>query len=346
MRLKAGSTLRNLRFAVAAAALCLAAPLAAQTTVLRVSNWLPPSHPIVKDMIVPWARQVDAATEGRVKVQVLTTALGSPQSHFDLAKDGVSDITYGVHGYTPGRFALAEMVELPFLSEKAEPLSVAYWRVFEKHLAKAQEHAGTKVLSVFTQGPGQIFNTRRPIRTIGDFEGLKVRIPNVSTNELAKALKMVPLQAPSSKSYELLSSGVADGIMFSKDSVPFFKLEKVLKYATLAPTGFYNASFFLVMNESAWNRLSERDRNAIMGVSGEAFARLAGRAWDAADAGALDQMRAAGMNVDPIAPSLIESIRQRLAPLEVAWLDKVRGGPVDAKAALDALRAEIVNYGK
>lgn len=336
-----GNTLRSLRFAAALTALCLAASVAAQTTVLRVSNWLPPSHPIVKDMIAPWAKQVDAATGGRVKIQILTNALGSPQAHFDLAKDGISDITYGVHGYSPGRFGLAEIVELPFLSERAEPLSVAYWRVFEKHLAQANEHAGTKVLSVFTQGPGQIFNSRRPIRAISDFEGLKVRIPNVSTNELAKALKMVPLQAPSSKSYELLSSGVADGIMFSKDSVPFFKLEKVLKYATLAPTGFYNASFFLVMNEAAWSRLSARDQQAIMSVSGEAFARLAGRVWDAADAGALDQMRAAGMSIDPLEPALFDAIKERLAPLEAAWIEKVRGGSVDGKAALNALRSEI-----
>lgn len=318
-----------------------AGPARAETTTLRLSNWLPASHPIVKDMITPWAKQVEEATKGRVKVQILATPLGSPQSHFDLARDGVSDITYGVHGYSPGRFPLAEIVELPFLSEKAEPLSVAYWRIFQKHLSAANEHAGTHVLSVFTQGPGQIFNTKRPLRSLADLEGLKIRIPNVSANEIAKTLGMVPLQAPSSKSYELLSSGVADGIMFSKDSVPFFRLEKVLKYASIVPAGFYNASFFLVMNEGRWKSLSEQDRNAIMGVSGEAFARMAGKAWDAADAGALDQMRAAGMQVETLDGALLAEIEQKLSVLESAWLSKVGNSKVDAKAALQALRDEI-----
>ena len=52
------------------------------------------------------------------------------------------------------------------------------------------------------------------------------------------------------------------------------------------------------------------------------------------------------MNIDPIEPSLLEAIRERLGPLEAAWLTKVHGGPVDGKAALEALRAEITAYGR
>ena len=59
------------------AALGLAGPADAETT-LRVSNWLPPSHPIVKDILAPWGEQVAEATDGRVKVEIMASPIGKP----------------------------------------------------------------------------------------------------------------------------------------------------------------------------------------------------------------------------------------------------------------------------
>ena len=55
-------------------------------------------------------------------------------------------------------------------------MSLAYQRIHEKYLENAGEHKGVKVLSVFTHGPGHIYNTKRPIKSIADLQGLKVRV--------------------------------------------------------------------------------------------------------------------------------------------------------------------------
>lgn len=127
-------------------------PASAETT-LRVSNWLPPSHPIVRDILTPWGEQVKAATDGRVTVEIMTSPIGKPPAQFDLIRSGAADVGYGVHGYTPGRFKLTPIVEGPFLSDSAEALSVGYWRVQEAMLDAADEHNGVKLLTVFTHGP-------------------------------------------------------------------------------------------------------------------------------------------------------------------------------------------------
>lgn len=263
----------------------------AQETVLRLSNWLPPSHPIVKDMMVPWAEQLKEATEGRVEVQILDAPLGPPPAHFDLAANGIADLTFGVHSYTPGRFSLTEIAELPFLADSAESLSVAFQRVFESDLASAEEHRGTKVLGVFTHGPGMLFTNGRPVTPLEGLKGSKIRVAGKITNQLAEGLGLVSIQAPAPQSYEILSGGIADGIFFPVESIPFFKLESLVDTALRAPGGLYNVSFFFVMNQAKFDSLSDEDKAAIEEISGEAFARMAGQAWDRADAAGMEVIK-------------------------------------------------------
>lgn len=263
----------------------------AQETVLRMSNWLPMSHPIMRDMMVPWAEQLEEATDGRVTVEILDAPLGPPPASFDLAANGVADLTYGVHGYTPGRFALTEIAELPFLADSAESLSVAFWRVYEDMLAEHNEHRGTKVLGVFTHGPGLLFTKGVPVTPLEELSGAKIRVAGNITNKLAEAMGMVSIQAPSPQSYEILSGGVADGIFFPVESVPFFGLESLVDTALRAPGGLYNVSFFFVMNQAKFDSLSPEDQAAIEEISGEAFARMAGQAWDAADAAGMEVIK-------------------------------------------------------
>jgi TRAP-type C4-dicarboxylate transport system substrate-binding protein len=327
--------------ASAALAILAYAPAAMADTVLKVSNWLPPSHPIVKDMLTPWGKQIEEATKGRVKIEILPSPLGPPPAQFDIAKDGLADVAFSVHGYTPGRFTLTEIAELPFLSDKAEALSVAYWRVTDQMLAKADEHKGVKLLSVFTHGPGHIFNTKKPIKNLDDLKGMKMRVGGGIVNTIAKELDFVPVMQPSSKAYEILSAGVADGILFPHESVPFFKLEKVLKNGTLVPRGLYNTSFFLIMNQAKWDGLAAEDKAAITAASGEAFARLSGKAWDAADKAGLDAMKAAGIQFETMSPGFMTTVANKLSGLEMDWYGKAKAKGVDGEAALKMLRAEI-----
>ncbi|MFY9212278.1 MAG: TRAP transporter substrate-binding protein [Aestuariivita sp.] len=261
----------------------LATQAMAQDTVLRVSSWLPPSHPIVRDMILPWGEDVAAATEGRVKLQLLDAPLGPPPAHMDLALAGAADITYGVHDYTPGRFSLHQVVQLPFLADSAAVASVAYWRVYEKHLAGAEEHKGVQVLGLFTHGPGLIYLRDKAPSPLADLAGAKLRVAGPMTAAMTSSLGMTPVQAPAPQSYEILSGGIVDGTYFPAESIPFFKITDELSHGLRAPGGLYNISFFMVMNKGAFDRLSEADQAAIMALSGEAFALRAGKAWDAAD---------------------------------------------------------------
>jgi TRAP-type C4-dicarboxylate transport system substrate-binding protein len=327
--------------ASAVALLAFATPGCAQT-VLRVANWLPPNHPLVVNVIKPWTEQVGKATDGRVVMQVLDAPLGPPAAHFDFAVNGIADVTYGVHNYTPGRFTATLLAELPFQSEKSERISVAYWRVHQQYLAKANEHRGTQVLSVFTHGAGQLWARGRNLTSMASIKGSKIRVGGGFAQDVAEALGVVPIQAPVTDAYQILSGGVADGIEFPVDSIVTQRLDGVLDQGLLVPGGLYNVSFFVVMNAARWNQLPQQDRDAIQSVSGEHLARKAGQYWDRADAAGLNAIKQRGKIkvVVPDAPQMA-ALRKALEAQVDKTLQQIAAKGVNAQAAHQALRREI-----
>ena len=127
---------------------------------------------------------------GKAKCNLLPRGVAAPPATFDAVRNGLADISFTVHGYTPGRFVTTQMVELPFLGDSAEASSVAFQRMYAKYPAFADEHKGVKVLAVFTHGPGIVFNTKRPITKVDDLAGLKFRIGGGMVNEISKSLGM------------------------------------------------------------------------------------------------------------------------------------------------------------
>lgn len=129
--------LRSLAALLMLGVMSQAAAQAPAPTVLQISSWVPPAHFIYRELMAPWAAGVEKTTQGRVKVDTLPKGVASPAGHFDAIRDGLADVTFNIHGYVPGRFTLTKLVELPFIGDNAEALSVAYWRMHEKHLARA-----------------------------------------------------------------------------------------------------------------------------------------------------------------------------------------------------------------
>ncbi len=333
--------MKKFTITMAASLLLGSASLASAATTLNLSSWLPPTHPIVADMIKPWMAAVEKESAGRIKINLLAKPLGAPPAHFDLAKDGVADITYGVHGYQPGRFLLTKAVEMPFLGDSAEATSVAYWRMHKKHMEQANEHKGVKLLGLMTHGPGQMYNAKRPIKKLADLRGLKIRVGGGVINDVSKAIGATSLLKPAPKSYELLSNGVADGVFFPKESIKSFKLTKLIKHATLVPGGLYNTSFFLVMNPKKFSKLSQADQDAISRASGENFARIAGKGWDNADTAGVAAMKADGVAVITAGAGLIGEIKGATSSIEADWVKAAGGKGVDGASLMADLRAEI-----
>ena len=325
---------------VATSLLGLAGAAAAQVT-LVASTWVPPAHLLSKAQAA-WCDDVAKATSNRVKCNILPKPVAPPPATFDAVRDGQADLSYSVHGYTPGRYVMTGITELPFLGDSAVATSVAYQRIYQKHLAPFNEHKGLKVLTVFTHGPGVIFNNKRPVKTLADLDGLKFRVGGGIVNEIGKALGANFTLRPASQAYEMLSSGVMDGNWFPDESVISFKLEKFTKYRTALPGGAYNTSFAFVMNEATWNKIPKADQAIIEKLSGEAAARRFGMAWDEVDAKSREVQKQSGVEFNDADAKFVADYKAKTGHLEADWVKKAEDkGLKNAAGVLAELRAEI-----
>ena len=317
----------------------------AADTVLRFSNWLPPAHYIVKEMLEPWAAKVSEVTEGRVKVE-FTNPLGKPQAHLDLVRNGVADMGMSVHSYTATRFPLIEFAELPFTTEDGGVNSVAYWRTYEKFMMDADEHRGVKLMGVWTSPATVVFTNKDEITSINDLDGLKLRSPSPLFDSIGKAMGSVTVNAPASESYEMLSRGVIDGLYFQYDQMENFKLDKLIKSAVAVPGGFGKSSQYMFMNERKWKAISEADRAAIEKISGEYIARDFGGKWQQSEVKAIKTLTDAGLKTYHVEGAELDKLKADLAFIENDWIAAAAKKNVDGKAALEFYRAQIEELSK
>ncbi len=316
-----------------------AQPALAQTT-LTMSSWVSPQHHLTSVVLQGWANEVEKATNGRVKFQMLPKHPSAPPGTFDAVRDGLVDLSYVTASYTPARHILPLMAELPGAGDTALVNSVAYSRVYWKYFDKVGEYKGVKQLGVFTHGPGQMF-TKRPVSGINDVQGLKIRTGGGVAEAVAKALGTSAFVKPAPESYELLQSGVADGVFFPLESIVSFKLDTLLQQATLFPGGMYSSAFGFFMNEDKWNKLPKQDQDAIEKLAGEHLARLAGASWDEADRKGLEALKKSGVKIVNADPAFVAEVKKRSAPIVDDWITKASAKGVDAAKILAEFREEL-----
>ena len=325
---------------VAAAAAALASPARAQTT-LTYSSWVPPTHHLTIWQ-ANWAAEVEKATGGRVKFQSLPKHPAAAPGTFDAVREGLVDLSYVTASYTPARHILPLMPELPGAGNTAEINSVAYSRIYWKYFQKYGEYKGVKLLAVWTHGPGQMF-TKKTMKSLAEFQGQKIRTGGGIAEQVANALGASAFVKPAPESFELLNSGVADGVFFPFESIVSFKLDKVIGQATVFPGGLYSSAFGFFMNEDRWNKIAKADQAIIEKHSNEYAARSNGQSWDRADKVGLDALKGAGANIMTATPEMQAEAKKRSGPIIEDWIKKAQSkhAGLDARKVLAEFHEEL-----
>lgn len=195
---------------------------------------------------------------------------------------------------------------------------------------------------MFTHGPGYV-HTIKPITSLAQLEGKKIRIGGGIQTELGKRLGLTGVASPGSKVYEMLQQGVVDGVLMPINEQKGLRLSEVAPNIYKVPGGMYLGSFSVFLNPDFLASISKEDREAIMSVSGERLSALAGSLWDAADIEGTEHAK--NMNVN-ITEGTSEEYSQYTTGIQEEWLKSVASRDVQAEAALKELKVIAQNYGK
>jgi TRAP-type C4-dicarboxylate transport system substrate-binding protein len=212
---------------------------------LKISHWVPASHPLQKSL-EDWAAAVEKDSGGTIKSKVFPAQqLGKAFDHYDMARDGIADVTYVNPGYQPGRFPIIGAGELPFLISDAKGGSMGLDAWYRKYAEK--EMKDVKYCLAFVHSPSSFHSRTKKIVVPEDVKGMKIRPAHATMANFVTALGGTNVQSSAPEVRDIIERGVADGVTFPAGSLVLFGVDKVTKFHMDAP--LYVTTFVFVMNK-------------------------------------------------------------------------------------------------
>ena len=324
----------------AALACSLAGSAMAQTTLL-LSHIFPPQHPLVTQVLVPWAKDVDAKTSGRVKIDFAASSLAPPPGQLEMVQKGIADIGLQFAGVVPNRLHFELLTELPGTAGTAAQMTRALWSTYEQHFSKSNEYKGVQLVALLTFPQQDFFCLKACPATLEEMKSLKILTTPSTSSRQYGALTSGVVAVPAVRYFEPVSKGVVDAYAgttaldaVSLNLVPHTK--GILRFKDLGTAG----SFAMVVNPGKWNKISAADRSAIMALGGTAFAARMG-ALDEAVAGAYKRIEESGVKVQEASPQLNADLKKAYAFLEEDWVKEASRRGIDGAAALRHYREQV-----
>ena len=335
-----------IRAAAALGLLAGAACASAQETIkLRFSTMLPPMTTHHRQVIVPWVEEVKRRSGGRLEIAVFpASSICKPNQQYECARDGVVDIAFGLPGWTPNRFPLTSVMELPFMHRSAATGSQMLADLWDKYLAS--EYKDVHVLAMNMQPAGHLITRTRPVRTLEDAAGLKLRAPTAVTGDLVERLGAAKVGLPAPELYQAMSNRVIDGYTLNYEGVLAFKLNEVSRYYT--EVAMYSTPFVTFMNLKAYQALPADLRAVLDETTAHAagYWKNIGAAWDRNDAGARKTLADGGGEIIEVSAQERRRWADKVAPIDEAWAAGLEAKGLPGRALLKDARALAAKYGE
>ena len=278
------------------------APAADQKTILKASDVHPEGYPTVQ-AVENMGKKLEQATNGRLSIQMYASMqLGGEKEMIEQAQVGAIQFARVSVGTLGPVVDDLNVLNLPFLfRDTAHMNKVVDGPIGQQLLDKVSNNPAAKLVGLcwMDAGARSFYDTKRPIKSIADLKGLKIRvIGNPMFVDMANALGANGVAMGYDQVFSALQTGVIDGAENNPPSFVFDNHYQVAKYYTL--TQHLIVPEMLVYSKAAWDQLSADDQALIKKLSRgtQADARTL---WNKTEGEALDRMKTAGIEIIPIA---------------------------------------------
>jgi TRAP-type C4-dicarboxylate transport system substrate-binding protein len=326
----------------------LALPAAAQDVTFRMHHFVPPKAPPSSRFMMPWSDKVVKESGGKIKIDIFPAMQlgGTPPQLVDQVRDGVVDFTFTLPGYTADRFPRTEVFEVPFLHTHASATAQAMQDYFDKYLK--EEYAAYQVILLYTHD-GAVISASKPINSLADFQGLKIRTANRGGGVFLRGVGATPVGSPVTEIQTMLTKGVIDGVLLPYEIMPAYKIhELVHNHITLSgPQPRVGTSVFaFLMNKKKYDALSPELKKVIDSNSRRNIAKWAGETWEEVEKPGMAMAEKAGNKFMRIPEGEVAKIRKAVQPEIDKFLGELSKPGFDAKAAFADAQKMVAKYSK
>ncbi len=238
--------------------------------------------------VEPFVDAVNGGGAGIVQIKVYFSGAISPvmTEQARLALDGVADLAYVVPGYTPKQFPDVSVLELPGLFSNEIGSSLVFAR-----LAAAGALEGYRkffVVGAFVT-VGESIHSRKPIATLAELKGQRIRVNNSITGSAIRKLGAVPTLLAVNRTMEALSQGKLDGVTVPAALLSEFGFGRLTTHHYLLELG--GAPVSLVMSREKFASLPPRAREIIRKYSGAWLSERGATCFDEKNRETVAQLR-------------------------------------------------------
>ncbi|QIM48806.1 hypothetical protein G9Q38_06260 [Pusillimonas sp. DMV24BSW_D] len=316
------------------------APVQAKTTLLF--NVFVPRSNNFHEVARQWAQEVEKATNGEVAIQFTAGNMAPPPEQLEAVNSGVFDIAFMANIFIKNKAPLLQATMLPWLVDESENASVALWRVYKKHIEPKAPFPDAHLLGLFHNAGGQMASlTDTPINNVEELKSRKMWALPGPPADLLKELGSSPVATPAVQVGEMVSRKIVSGYTgIAPEIARDYKAGPYTKSFTWFPRAITSTSFSIFVNKDKWNALSEKNREAIMSVSGEKLAAMGGAASYNEMQIALKEMKDNGVKVIPADASFYAELQKAAEPQFEAMREIGMQVGVDMDAMLDDFMKE------
>jgi TRAP-type C4-dicarboxylate transport system substrate-binding protein len=318
--------------------------LAQQKFEMKLAYFVGDQHAMSR-WLIKWSETLEKESGGRIAVKRFPgSQMGPVQQHYDYARTGQADVVWTLHGSTPGRFPLTELIQVPYLAGSAEIGTKVLNDPQLRSKYLDAEHRGVKVLLLLTHQPGNVHTTKKPIRTVEDMKGMRIRFSSATIRDFVAALGATPVGVQPNEQVEQLQKGTIDGVFIDYGGAGIaFKMGGLLKYSTEMYS--YVSSFPVVMNEDFWNKLPP-DLKAVVTKSVTGVEKEVGEAWDALDVPGKKLIVDGGAEVIKLSAEENAKFRKIGAEVAEAKVKELEGKGLPARAVYTMMKSLAEKHAK
>ena len=255
--------------AIFLAALFLVSPsqALAKSVELSFATHNPPKAGPMANSFVPWGKEIEKRSNGRLKIKFyFSQTLVKARDAYDAVENGIADMTWFAFSMARGRFPLATVLELPFLSPDTYTGSHALIDLYKEFPEMRAEVKDVRLLSLWVTLPYEIHTVGKPVRVLEDVKGMKMATQPGASPAL-ELIGAIPVTTPVPGIYQNLEKGVADGTSLAWGAFKAYKIYEVTKYHTNAHLG--GVAYCTIMNKAKWAGLPEDLQKVILDVTAE-----------------------------------------------------------------------------
>ncbi|WP_417711406.1 TRAP transporter substrate-binding protein [Roseibium aggregatum] len=308
----------------------------------KLHHFLSANAPAHTQMLEPWAKAVEEATDGKVHIEIFPsmTLGGRPPELISQVRSGVVDLIWTVNGYTPGLFPRSEVFELPTVF-KNDPAAtnLAMRELFESDLK--DDYAGVEVMFLHVHAGQGIHMGDTEVRTPADLAGKRMRVPTRTGAWVIEALGATPVAMPVPELPPALQKGVVDGAFIPWEIIAPLKIQEQTEYQIEGAdeSRFGNTVFQVSMNKDRWDSLPAEIQEGFRKASDEDWLRQVGEIWRKSDDFGIDLAVKSGNEHIVLTPEETAAFDEAVRPVVDRWIAETGTRGFDGSALVENARS-------